>query len=73
MESRIRRWWLVPSLAPVWHEQQMALAGWKDFKLADLERLKRQFGVDWVVVSYPEPMGLDCRWHNGTVAVCRVP
>ena len=64
---------LVPSLAPVWHEQQMALAGWKDFKLADLERLKRQFGVDWVVVSYPEPMGLDCRWHNGTVAVCRVP
>jgi hypothetical protein len=63
----------VPSLAPVWHEQQLALAGWKDFRLADFERLKGQFGVDWVVVSYPAAPGLDCRWHNGTVAVCRVP
>ena len=40
---------------------------------ADFERLKGQFGVDWVVVSYPAVPGLDCRWHNGTVAVCRVP
>jgi hypothetical protein len=51
----------------------LALAGWKDFRLADFERLKGQFGVDWVVVSYPAVPGLDCRWHNGTVAVCRVP
>lgn len=63
----------VPSLAPVWHEQQLALAGWKDFKLADFERLKRQFGVDWVVVNPKQTAGLDCRWHNDTVAVCRIP
>jgi len=63
----------VPSLAPVWEEQQVALKGWKDFRLADFERLKGQFGVDWVVAGYPAAEGLDCRWHNGTVAVCRVP
>ena len=63
----------VPSLAPVWRAQQLALAGWKDFRPADFERLKGQFGVDWVVVSYPTPAGLDCRWHNGTLAVCRIP
>lgn len=63
----------VPSLAPLWHEQQMAMAGWEHFRLADFERLKRQFGVGWVVVSYPPPAGLDCKWHDGTVSVCEVP
>jgi hypothetical protein len=63
----------VPSLAPVWHEQQMAMAGWERFQLADFERLKEQFGVGWVVVSYPPPAGLDCKWHNGAVSVCEVP
>jgi hypothetical protein len=63
----------VPSLAPVWHEQQLALAGWEHFQLADFERLKAQFGVDWVLVNSPQTAGLDCRWHNGVVAVCQVP
>ncbi len=63
----------VPSLGPVWHEQELAQAGWEHFDLADFERLKQQFGVNWVLVSYPQPQGLDCRWHNGTLAVCQVP
>jgi hypothetical protein len=63
----------VPSLAPIWHEQQMAQAGWTHFQLADFERLKKQFGVGWVVVHYPQPAGLDCRWHNDALAVCSVP
>lgn len=63
----------VPSLGPVWHEQQLAQAGWKHFELADFERLKTQFGVDWVLVSYPQTTGLDCRWHNDALAVCRLP
>ena len=63
----------VPSLGPVWHEQELAQAGWAHFELADFERLKQQFGVDWVLVSYPQPQGLDCRWHNGTLSACRVP
>jgi hypothetical protein len=63
----------VPSLAPVWHEQQLAQAGWPRFQRADFERLKAQFGVDWILVSYPQPPGLDCRWHNEALAVCRIP
>jgi hypothetical protein len=63
----------VPSLALTWHEQQLAQAGWQDFQLADFERLKTQFGVDWVLVSNPRPPGLDCRWHNDVLAACKVP
>jgi uncharacterized protein DUF6798 len=63
----------VPSLAPAWHEQQVAQEGWTRFGLADFERLKTQFGVDWVLVNYPEPAGLDCVWHNDLLAVCRIP
>jgi hypothetical protein len=63
----------VPELGPVWHQQQLALAGWPHFQIADFERLKTQFGVNWVVVSYPPPGGLTCPWHNGSVSVCKIP
>ncbi|HEY1160673.1 MAG TPA: hypothetical protein VGE83_08590 [Terracidiphilus sp.] len=63
----------VPVLAPAWHEQQLALAGWGHFQLADFERLKTEFGADWALVSYPQPEGLDCRWHNDALSVCRIP
>jgi len=63
----------VPSLAPVWREQQLALTGWPRFQLADFERLKANFGVDWVLVNCPQPHGLDCRWHNQSLAVCQIP
>ena len=63
----------VPELGPIWHEQQVAMAGWDHFHLADFERLKSQFGVNWVVVSYPPPGELPCPWHNGSISVCRIP
>ncbi len=63
----------VPALGPDWDQQVKAQQGWRDFKLADFERLKTEFGVDWVLVSDPPPAGLDCRWHNGTLAVCTIP
>ena len=64
---------MVPELGPVWARQVDAAAGWRDFKLADFERLKAEVGVDWVLVNYPQPGGLDCRWHNNQLAVCRIP
>ena len=63
----------VPSLAPIWHEQQIATAGWSHFQLADFERLKSRFGVNWALVPYPTPAGLDCQWHNAQLAVCKIP
>jgi hypothetical protein len=63
----------VPTLAQAWQRQQLAQAGWLRFQLADFERLKAEFGVDWALVSYPAPLGLGCEWHNRALAVCRIP
>jgi hypothetical protein len=63
----------VPGLGPTWERQVAAQAGWTHFKLADFERLKSEFGVNWVLVSYPQPRGLDCHWHNSTLSVCQIP
>ncbi len=63
----------VPELGPDWERQVDAQAGWTHFTLADFERLKSGFGVDWALVSYPAPNGLHCRWHNNTLAVCQIP
>jgi hypothetical protein len=63
----------VPQLGPEWAREVNALAGWNHFQLADFERLKTEFGVDWVLVSYPPPVGLACVWHNDPLSVCRIP
>ena len=63
----------VPDLGPDWDRQVTAQAGWKGFKISDFKRLKADFGVDWVLVSYPQTAGLDCPWHNDTLVVCRIP
>jgi hypothetical protein len=63
----------VPELGAAWQRQSEAQAGWENFKLSDYERLKNDFGVGWVLVSYPAAAGLDCRWHDRELAVCQVP
>jgi hypothetical protein len=63
----------VPELGPIWDRQVEAQQGWKTFQIADFERLKAEFGVNWVVVSYPQPAGLACRWHNDNLSVCEIP
>ncbi len=64
---------VVPELGEVWARQVNAQKGWAHFQLADFERLKAEFGVDWVLVSYPQPAGLICEWHNAELSVCRIP
>lgn len=63
----------VPELGPAWERQVNETAGWQSFKLADFERLKSGLGVDWAIVQFPAPAGLDCRWHNQKLSVCRIP
>ncbi|MGA3345794.1 MAG: hypothetical protein ABSC76_13085 [Terracidiphilus sp.] len=63
----------IPDLGEVWARQVQAQRGWAHFQLADFEHLKAEFGVDWVLVSYPPPAGLACQWHNDTLSVCRIP
>jgi hypothetical protein len=63
----------IAELGPVWERQTEAQEGWPRFHLAEFERLKAEFGVGWVLVSYPPPEGLACRWHNGSLSVCQIP
>jgi hypothetical protein len=63
----------VPELGEVWARQVKAQKGWPGFQLVDFERLKTDFGVDWALVSFPPPAGLDCRWHDDRLSVCQIP
>jgi len=63
----------IPELGAVWDKQVQAQKGWSHFQIADFERLKAEFGVNWALVAYPQPAGLDCEWHNNAVSVCRIP
>lgn len=73
---------LIPELGPVWAQQVTSegcqpgsrrCPGWAHFQLADFERLKTGSGVDWVLVAYPPPAGMACRWHNDSLSVCQIP
>jgi hypothetical protein len=63
----------VPELGPLWNAQVEAQEGWGSFGPRDFKRLREQFGVNWVLVHYPSPAGLNCRWHNQSLSVCEVP
>jgi hypothetical protein len=63
----------VPRLAPRWQEEVEAQKGWEHFTLADFERLKSKFGVDWFLVERPGGEGLMCPHENAALRVCRVP
>lgn len=63
----------VPELGPDWDKQLTAEEGWRSFQAADFERLKREFGVNWVLVDLGQTAGLECRWHNESLAVCAIP
>lgn len=63
----------VPELGPIWDQQVEAQKGWRNFRLEDFKRLKLKFGVNWVLVAYPPPGGLVCRWHNGPLSICQIP
>ena len=63
----------VPELAPDWEAQVEATENWSHFDLTDFERLQFNLGVDWALVSYPAPSGLECPWHNGQLSVCQIP
>lgn len=62
-----------PELVPVWKAQVDAQQGWNRFGPADFARLKREFGVDWILVRNPQSTALPCPWHNAELAVCRIP
>jgi hypothetical protein len=63
---------MFPPLSETWRGQVRSLAGWKNFQRPDFERLRRQYGVEWVVVHQPRAAGLTCPYQNSEVLVCRI-
>jgi len=63
---------MFPQLAEEWWKQVKAQERWKSFGLADFERLKSRYGVDWVVLQQPGTPDLVCPYQNSAVLVCRV-
>ena len=63
---------MFPVLAPAWLEQVNSLAGWKTFEAPDFDRLRRVYGVDWIVLQQPGVAGLECPYRNSRVLVCRI-
>lgn len=51
--------------------QVNAAKGWKHFGPTDFERLKRAYGVTWVVLEQPGVAGLTCPYQSRAVLVCR--
>jgi hypothetical protein len=64
---------MFPPLADEWWAQVQAQTPWKNFRADDYSRLKKTYGVSWVVVQQPGVAGLDCAYENGAVRVCRIP
>lgn len=63
---------MFPALAQDWSGQVRAQQGWTNFQLSDFRRLKREYGVTWVVLQHPGGSGLACPYQNRVVYVCRV-
>jgi hypothetical protein len=66
---------LFPAMADRWHNEVYARSNWSQFQRADFERLHRDFGVNWVLISASHPAGdaLSCPYANQAVRVCRIP
>ena len=63
---------MFPALAETWKQQVDAQRGWKGFQLADFQKLKTIYGVDWVVLEQPGVDGLACPYGNWRVRVCKI-
>jgi len=70
----------VPSLAPRWLKEATALDGWRNFHFDDYARLRREFGVTWILLSRDdaqyaatESTWMNCPYSNQDVKVCHLP
>ena len=59
-------------VADHWREQARAQDGWSHFQRDDFARLKKLYGVTWVVLQLPGVPGLTCPYRNDALMVCRL-
>lgn len=61
-----------PLLSVQWLEQFRDQQNWEQFQKDDFERLRKKYGVSWIIVEQPGPAGLECPYQNSAVRVCRL-
>jgi len=65
-----------PQLALRWQREVAAQnpdnRDWQHVSAEDLQALKKQFGVTWVILERPAAMTLDCPYQNDALEVCRI-
>jgi len=62
-----------PDLAYQWKLELAGREKWSSLGLEDFARMKKKFGVGWVILERPGVAGMPCPYVNGTVMVCRIP
>jgi len=63
---------MFPPMSVKWAEQVGDQKNFEKFGQQDFERLRQKYGVSWVVVEQPGPVGMECPYENPAVRVCRV-
>jgi hypothetical protein len=63
---------MFPPLAEEWWAQVQAQTPWQNFQAQDFDRLKKQYGISWVVVQQPGGAGLECPHQNAAARVCQL-
>jgi len=63
---------MFPPLSVKWAEQIADQKNFEKFGKEDFERLRRKYGVSWVVVQQPGPPGMECPYENSAVRACPV-
>ncbi len=61
-----------PALASPWTDQLNAQKGWEKFHRDDFLRLKKNYGVDWVVIQAPGLPDLPCPYATSQLLVCHI-
>jgi hypothetical protein len=64
---------MFPPLADPWWTQMQDQTPWSNFRAEDFARLKKKYGVGWVVVQQPGVDLTSCAHQNAAVQVCRLP
>jgi hypothetical protein len=64
---------MFPNIGDSWMAQVRAQTGIDHFQMEDFARLKRQYGVTWVLLRQPGNAGLQCPYQNAVVMVCHLP
>jgi hypothetical protein len=64
---------MFPGLAEHWWSEVQDQSPWSSLGVEGFARLKKNYGVSWLILQQPGVAGLDCPYENSAVRVCRAP